>query len=404
MARGTAQPELLRKINRSKLLSILESGELISRAELARRSGLSRATVSSIIDDLLNLGLLQEKKLGNSDSGRPPILLAFVPTAWFAIGAEMTESEWVLVLVDLQAQVVRQTSVSFSSPTPEEVLAALDDGFDKIRDKFPGRILPALGLGLPGLVDDKTGVIESAADLGWFEVPFRDMAQHRLKTKVYVINRHKAAGLVEAQYGSGVNADNLVYVGIGTGVAAAIFMEGTLVRGANSSAGELGHVTVEPNGHLCPCGNRGCLQQYVSGPALAARARELIKEGNESMLEICTKGNLQMITGGLVCEAAAMGDKLSMRLIEEAAKYLGIAISNVVNMLNPNKIVLGGPIGRKAGDLLLKPLRDELKRRSMSHPYSVLEVTTATMGEAAAALGAAGLVLNNKLELMTASN
>ncbi|NMB26043.1 MAG: ROK family protein [Firmicutes bacterium] len=400
MLREAAQPELVRQINSATLLSLIEAKSTVSRAELARLSGLSRATVSNIVETFLELDLVHEKGIGDSRGGRPPVLLAFNPYAWYAVGAELVDSDWMLVLVDLRGQVRKSLSVAINTNRPEDAVGAFVDGYYRILDGFSKPVLPGVGLGVPGLVDGKIGVIRSAADLGWVDVPVRKLLEAKLGVSVYVINRHKAAGLVEVSYGGGVGSRNLVYIGIGTGVAAALFFEGQMLQGANSSAGELGHVTVEPNGRPCPCGNHGCLQQYVSGPAMAARARELIRSGNRSILEEMNTGNLQLISGKSVCEAAEAGDSLSLRVIQEAAEYLGIAIANLVNVLNPDTVVLGGPIGANSGALLLKPLERTLRKRSMSHPLRALNLIHSTMGNEAGARGAAALVLARKSELI----
>jgi predicted NBD/HSP70 family sugar kinase len=402
MSHETAQPELVRRINSATILSLIEANSMISRAELARLSGLSRATVSNIVETLLRLDLVREEGMGNSRGGRPPVLLAFNPSAWYAVGAELVESEWVFVLVDLRGQVQKRSAISIYGNQPEDALKALVRGYYRLLDGFPGNILPGLGLGVPGLVDDRTGTIKSAADLGWVDVPFQQLVERELPLAVYIINRHKAAGLVEAHYGEGIDSHNLFYVGIGTGVAAAIFLEGDMLQGANSSAGELGHVTVEPNGRACPCGNHGCLQQYVSGPAMATRARELIRSGNRSMLEEVTMGNLQLISGKLVCDTAARGDSLALTVTREAAGYLGIALANVINVMNPDTIVLGGPVGRNSGELFLGPLQEVLRKRTMSHPLGAVRITGSTMGDDAGARGAAALVLAGKVDLIFA--
>ncbi|NMB46693.1 MAG: ROK family transcriptional regulator [Firmicutes bacterium] len=403
MAHETAQPELLRRINTSTILSLIEANSMISRAELARRSGLSRATVSNIVENLLASGLVKEEGIGDSQGGRPPVLLAFNPSAWYTIGAELVDLEWMFVLVDLRGEIQKRAAIAITGHQPEDALNTLIRGYYHILDNFSGPILPGIGLGVPGLVDDKTGVIKSAADLGWVDIPFQELVEKELPVSVYIINRHKAAGLVEARYGEGISSSNLFYVGIGSGVAAAIFLEGNMLQGANSSAGELGHVTVEPNGRPCPCGNYGCLQQYVSGPAMATRARELIRSGNRSMLEEITDGNLQLISGKLVCDTATHGDSLALKVIREAAGYLGIALANIINIINPDTIVLGGPIGRNSGELFLGPLQEVLRKRTMSHPLAAVRIASSTMGGDAGARGAAALVLAEKVDLILAA-
>jgi glucokinase-like ROK family protein len=267
-----------------------------------------------------------------------------------------------------------------------------------MRKKCPGKLLPAVGIGVPGLVDKHTGVIKQAEDLGWRDVPIAERIMAELQFPAYVINRHRAAGLAEARYGAGVGVRELVYIGIGTGISSALFIQGVLVDGANSSFGELGHVTVDPNGPPCTCGNYGCLQSYASGNALVKEARRLLQEGGNSRIGQ-TSESLAALSGEAICEAAKEGDELALACVRHAARYLGIVIANQINYLNPDTVVLGGPIGQCA-EPLLDLIRTEVKNRALAYPLSAVRILSSTLGRNAGAIGAARLVLDQKLSLI----
>ena len=268
------QPELLKEINRARALEILLEERVISRPQLAKRTGLSRATIAILIDELLQAGLVQERGLGDSGGGRPPVLIEFNPHAALALGARLRDHRWGIVLTDLDATVVRHVEMPLSDLAPAAVIAALQEGVAQITEGIDRtRLLPAIGLGTPGLVDMAAGVVKTAVDVGWVDVPIRAMAEEALGMGVYVADRPRVGALAELWCGSEKNVQNLLYISIGTGIAVGVVIQGQLYLGTNSSAGELGHVTVVPDGPLCACGNRGCLQALASGPAIANRAR-----------------------------------------------------------------------------------------------------------------------------------
>ena len=181
--------------------------------------------------------------------------------------------------------------------------------------------------------------------------------------------------------------------------AAGIVEKGELYIGSNSSAGELGHMTILPEGPLCRCGNRGCLQQLVSGPAIVNLTREQLRRDGTSLLNLMLANSPERLTAQMVFQAAEQGDGLATSIINDAATYLGIAIANLINLLNPDRIVLGGPVGQ-AGGVMLKPIREEVQRRAMVYPLSVATITTSTLGSDAGAIGASVLVLQRTCDLL----
>jgi glucokinase-like ROK family protein len=398
------QPEILKEINRAHVLDILLEARVISRPELAKRTGLSRATIAILTDELLDLGIVRARGLGDSGGGRPPVILEFNPDAALALGASLRNHHWDLVLTSLDGRVVRRSTVLVQDLTPESAIAALHAGVKQITAEVNrARLLPAIGLGTPGLVDMHAGIVKTAVDVGWFDVPIQAMAEAMLGIPVYVANRSKVGALAELWSGRTRKVQNLIYISIGTGIAAGIVIQGQLYMGANSSAGELGHVTVVPDGPLCGCGNRGCLQALASGPAIANHARERLRATSNSLLLALVDGHPERITAETVFMAAERGDRLAMDVVANTATILGIAFANLINLFNPEQIILGGPVGQ-GSQVLLEPLRAEVQRRAMAYPLSVVQIEASTLGNDADAIGAAVLVLQQASEILFAQD
>ncbi len=364
------QPELMKDMNRARTLEILLQARVISRPQLAKDTGLSRATIAILIDELLALGLVRELGLGDSGGGRPPVMIEFNPDAAFALGARFRDNRWGIVLTNLDARVIRRLDAPLADLSPDAAIAALQTGVAEVtRAVDRARLLPAIGLGTPGLVDMQAGLVKTAVDVDWFDVPIGAMAEAALGMPVYVANRSKVGALAEWWSGREQNLKNLIYISIGTGISAGVVIQGHLYTGANSSAGELGHVTIVPDGPLCGCGNRGCLQALASGPAIADRAREQLRLNPNSLLIELVEGHPERILPETVFAAAEAGDALAQEVVHTTAVYLGIAIANLVNLFNPELIVLGGPVGQR-GQILLDTVQAEAQRRAMAYPLS----------------------------------
>lgn len=396
------QPELLKEINRSRAFEILKNTRILSRPELAQQTGLSRATIALLMEDLLHAGVAKHVGLGGSTGGRPPALLEFNPDAAYALGAAMRDHLWRITITNLDASVLHRLDVPILNHTPEAAVNALQEGINSILGEVDRRrVLPALGLGTPGLVDIHTGVIKSAVDIGWFEVPLQAMAEAQLGMKTFVANRSKVGALAEYWHRGKPNLHNLIYISLGTGVAAGIVHDGQLFIGANSTAGELGHVTILPDGPLCPCGNRGCLQQLISEPAIADRAHTRLRQGGDTLLWAMVGSYPERVSAEMVFQAAEQGDVLAHEIIQEIAGYLGIGIATLVQLFNPELIVLGGQIGQNS-QVLLPFLLEEVRKRTIPHLLAAAQIVTSTLGPDASAIGAAVLVLQHASELIFA--
>lgn len=391
-----------RDASRSRVFQALFADRTVSRPELAQQTGLSRATITMIVDDLQREGLVDEVGAGSSSGGRPPMLLRLRESAAYAIGASLYDYEWLIVATDLAARVVDRERVTISADNADAALANLAQGIGRLRSRLdPGKLLPAVGLGPPGLVDMHSGVITSAIDLGWRNVPISRRIQQETGLPAIAANRSKVSAL--AVFWHMRETPNLIYVSLGTGVATGIINEGRLLVGTNSSAGELGHVTVIPDGPLCECGNRGCLQQLVSERAIANAARQALREAPTGVLMERARNHPELLTAFDVLRAAEDGDAVAVSVVEQAAEHLAVAVANLVNLLNPQIVVLGGPLA-DASPLLVARVEAGTRRRAMAYPLSVVRVHRNTLGPETGAIGASVLVLQRAHQLVFQRN
>lgn len=248
-----------------------------------------------------------------------------------------------------------------------------------------------LGIGLPGVIDNIKGIAITLPNLkGWRDIPVAEMLSGLLGLPVYCENDARMAAWGEKLLGAGQNHSDIICVTIGTGVGSGIFLGGRLWRGHLGSAGEIGHLTIHKDGLMCSCGNRGCLELYASGGGIARRAKLSISSSTSSLILQYAGGNIEQVSSFNVLEAARAGDQTALRLIIETAEILGLGLANVANILNPQLIILGGGVSEGWGDLLLEPLREEVKRRAMSLNKQVV-IQQAQLGEQAGVIGAATL-------------
>ncbi|MCE1196484.1 ROK family transcriptional regulator [bacterium] len=383
----------------AEVLSAVENRAGESRASIARLLGLSRTTSSKIVSQLIDLKLLVEKNLLREGRGRPGMLLDLDTSTWRAIGAEYHSGRWTFVETDLKGNILRTSSLKVArGADPDTFLDGLAKGLGEFSANATGELLPTFGVGAPGLVDCDRGVILRADDLGWKNVRVAEFVKKKLGAKVLLINRNRGAGLAEARFGAGRGVHQMVYIGIGTGISAAFMIDGKLVHGSLYSAGEIGHIAMDTQGPVCGCGKRGCLHVYASGWAIARRAAALMEQGRESSLAAGGKRS-EPLTGEEVCVAAAAGDGLALECVQDAAAKLGLAVANIITTFNPDKVVIGGPIGLINGPLL-DTLRAEAERWTMPHAFQAAKIERGALGESVGAIGGACLVLDRKLSLV----
>jgi glucokinase len=254
--------------------------------------------------------------------------------------------------------------------------------------------LTAIGVGAPGLSNPDTGILFTSPHLpGWENVPLRDIIAKELGKKAFLINDANAAALGELYFGAGKGARNFIYITVSTGIGGGIIIDGKIYTGSTGTAGEVGHMVIDDEGLQCNCGNRGCWETLASGTALAREARQKIKEGATTSILEYANGNIEKINAEAIHEAAKAGDKLAGELIAQSAYYLGIGLANLINIFNPEVIVIGGGLSN-IGDMLLKPAFVEAGRRAFKQSYQAVRFARAELGRNSGVLGAAAYALD----------
>lgn len=255
--------------------------------------------------------------------------------------------------------------------------------------------IKGIGFGFPGQVDCERGIVKLAPNIpGWVNVPIASIIEEEFGLKTKIDNDVKCATLAEFYFGAGRGCQNLICITVGTGIGSGLIINGKLVRGANNAAGEIGHIKLQMNnGPICGCGDTGCMEAFASGPAIVSIATEYISGGKSTKYKELANPD---ITPYIVAEAAKQGDRVAKRIYETMGEYIGIGLSSVVNLLNPEKIVVGGGVA-DCGELLLEPIRRTIKERAMPIQAESIEVVSAELGNTAGVIGASLLICEENL-------
>lgn len=267
----------------------------------------------------------------------------------------------------------------------EEAISDVTFSFGGSRDDIAG-----IGIGSPGPLDRETGTVINTPNLGWRNFPLRDLVANATGLPATLDNDANCAAFGEWWMGAGRNTNTLVGVTLGTGIGGGIVLGGKIFHGCSDVAGEIGHMTIESNGRRCKCGNYGCLEAYASGPAIAVRASEGIETGAETILPDLVGGRVEDITAATVYEAAIRGDAYATAMMRETAWYLGAGIANIINILNPEMVVIAGSVTH-AGDTLFVPLREEVRRRAFKAAEERCQIVPGALPGTAGVVGAAAV-------------
>lgn len=278
--------------------------------------------------------------------------------------------------------------------TPESVLTAIGDTIAAAL-AMGGSQVEGIGLGIPGLIDARTGTSLFSPNFGWRGVPVVEPIAQRFGLPVFMDNDVRCATVAEARFGAGRGAKNLICITVGTGIGSGIMVDGRMLLGASGATGEIGHMTVEPDGPRCRCGNRGCVEALAAAPAIVRRAREVMAraaaQGQATLLAQRTCGDSDAVDAALVARVAQAGDRLAREVITDAARFLGIAIANVANLINPSLVVLGGGVSL-AGPLWFETVEQTVRTRAMPVQGADARIVLAQLGTDAGVVGAAALV------------
>ncbi|HJZ47218.1 MAG TPA: ROK family transcriptional regulator [Roseiflexaceae bacterium] len=382
--------------NSRLVLQTIYDGGQMSRADLARLTHLTRTTVSEVVSELIEQGLVEEVGHGPSSIGRTPTLLSVADDSRHVIAVNITNTELQGAIVTLRGVIRHRAQLPLLGQDGNAVLVQL---FSFIDGLVKATTQPLLGIGIstPGLIDTTSGIVRRAVNFGWQDLLLRNIVQSHYNVPIYVANDSHMIALAEYMFGQNQSSANLVVIKVGQGIGAGIILNGQLFSGDDFGAGEIGHVVVVEDGPLCKCGNYGCLESVASIPWIVRRAQEIAEVVTTSPLsEYAAEG--RAIDLDAVVQAFAAGDPAVRRLIEEVGRHLGIAVANLVGILNVRRVVITGrvaPFGQVLGDAI----RQELGRRVLPALAEATEIDVLAPGPDTVLLGTSALLLTNELGL-----
>jgi predicted NBD/HSP70 family sugar kinase len=377
----------LRRRNRSVLLSKVFLDGPLSRQDLAVSTGLSQAAVSNVVGDLIEDGLLTEAGTVDSDGGRPRVMLRVAPRFALVVGVDVGETRVRVELFDLAMTVLAAADypIDPSRPDPDIIVKHILAGLNAVVETAqasPSEIL-GVGIGVSGVVEQGRQAVVHAQTLGWDAVELERLLRAGTDLPLHVDNGAKTHGQAEMWFGAGRGTRHAVFALVGSGVGAAVVTGGVTYRGASSSAGEWGHTTLIYGGRACRCGARGCLEAYVGAGAIVERYREA-----RGHVPVPGAGEeAQLAT--LIADAAS--SPVARRVLDETASYLGAGVGSLINLFNPERIVLGGWAGVALGAELLPAIRQAAAAHSLRQPFQQASIELCKLGVDAVALGAATL-------------
>lgn len=357
--------------------------------EIARRIDLTRAAVTTIVNDLLATGAVREAERLNVHSGRPPVVLEINPERGHVVGVDFGATHLNVLVADVSARILEEVGLEINiQDGPEACLAEADRQVRKAvaAAGLELKDILAIGLGVPGPIVSEAGMVVSPPLMpGWDRYPIRDTLEKKWGCPVSVNNDAELGAFGEWAFGAGRGEGNLAFIKVGTGIGAGLLLEGQIYRGVTGSAGEIGHLTMDENGPMCTCGNQGCLEAIAGGRAIAEQAKEAAHKGTRTQLSKIVP--IENITARDVAAAARKGDLVSQQILARAGAHIGIAIAGLVNLFNPGMIIIGGGVAQ-TGDILLEPMRQAVERRSLPAATRVVRITTAMLGQRSSSMGA----------------
>ena len=391
---------LMNMTNQRVILKLIKRHGVISRSEMANITGLTPPSIKRIVDELIDIDLVEDIGVGSSSGGRPSLLVKFKNENNYIIGIDLGATYIRGCLVDLNAKFISEVQV------PTEI----ENGYDSIIEKViqliqklssrkgEGSKIWGVGIGVAGLVNNKTEILESSPDFGWYHTNLRKELKNKIDLPFYYDNSTRLMALSELSFNNKKNISNFAVINVGYGIASGLVIDGRLVYGESGFAGELGHICVEPNSKVkCKCGMYGCLEALASGNRIASIAKKELENYDSAILKKLCRNNPNEITAEIVGIAAKQGDILSIKIYTDIAEYLCRGIGIIANLLNPEAIYIGGGISLN-GDFFF-----DLVKKNMSNfllaPNSNLKILPSSFGEQATSIGAVALILKKVMNL-----
>jgi predicted NBD/HSP70 family sugar kinase len=393
--RRTGDLKLIQELNRSIILDTIRKEGPISRSEIAKKIKISPTTVTSAINDLINEGLVTEGGTGVSNGGRKPIMVRFSPNNKFIIGVAINNYSVTICEMNLEAKIKNKKKYSLDSLVGEEVIQQIFysisdfligyDGFDNCI---------GISIIIPGIVNAAKGEVVYNSKLQLKNVPLKEMVQTQFGLTTWLDNDVNAIALAEKYFGDYADDNYIIYVKVGDGVGAGIILEGKIFRGGNGGAGEFGHTSIDKDGIPCDCGNTGCLENYVSWPAVYSRILSSVARGKPTVMNELVDGNVMKLSPSTYIEALHLNDELAIEIMEEMASYLAVGVVNLVNLYNPEQILIGGDLIQD-NNRLVERVKQIVSEKAIGTLLEGLTLQTASFGEDYELMGSAAILLQD---------
>jgi N-acetylglucosamine repressor len=385
--------ETMKRNNQLTILRTIRALGPVSRVRLQNATTLSWGTITSSIKELLEKGIVKEIGSVNTGVGRRPVELDMNTSEHFVVGTRLGSSYIRAILLDMKGNITAEHK-DFVNPqsSKETILAQMLESVDTILGKARIKLEKVAGIGVaaPGAIDVNSGVcLYAPHHPNWKNVHLKQSFEQRFGKPCFVDHVNNCTALGQMLFGLGKGIDNFLCVLLGTGISAGIMINGEVYRGVNCAAGEFGHICIDPDGPDCACGSRGCLEVYATGPALAKTGREIAKKNPASKMRALTAGKLESISAETIFQAATEGDPEAVKIFEDMGFYLGIGISNLINLFNPERVILCGRVSQ-AHRFFLPSLEKTVEERAWHISNREIKVCSTFNTPV---LGAAGNVL-----------
>lgn len=397
----TADQAFLRETNLALVVRLIHNQSPLSRAQLAGITGLNKSTVSSLVDELIERGLVYETGSNTGGTGRPATLLEINPNAGHVIGVELGVDFVSVAVTDILGNIVwrRREDANPSDDQKKMINQTLQIVKDAIAiGKRKNYKFLGLGLSTPGTVDIHKGVLIFAPNLHWHDVPFVQIFSEQTKLKVFVENDANAAAIGEHLFGTARHTNDFLFVFAGVGIGGGLFLDGKLYRGKNGYAGEIGHspIMAEPSQNVCHCGNRGCWETYANQYSIIQRVQARLEVKRSSIIPKLMAEQNAPLSISLIKQAADAGDREAIDSFYEAGHAMGQGLAGLINIFNPEKIVIGGPLS-VAGEYMLPAIKQTVSQHSMPGIKPQAEIGLSPFGPDASLIGAVAIVVDNIL-------
>jgi glucokinase-like ROK family protein len=400
-------PDVSGKLEQKELaiLHLIHSGVNNSRLDLARQAGLSPASITAIVQRLMMKGLVVESEPTRSHLGRRPVPLEIRKDAAHLVGVDLGSFYLRIVITDINGNILDKFRTRTEMRQGRQ--RVLERTFQSIHQVIEHSTvsptaIKGIGIAHSGVIDSDAGLVLSYPRPGqmaeWKNVPLREIFHKEFQIPCLLEDTVRTATIAEKCFGLGRDLNDFLYIDVGMGIGAGIFLDGKLYRGAGGRAGEFGHITVDENGPLCSCGNNGCLETVASCAAIIQAVRTAIEQGIDSKIRDLAAGDLDKISIELIAQAAMENDSLAFRVLQKAASYIAIGLADLVNLLNPRVMIFGGALFRSVPKLLEDPLRRIIKQRSLEKSANEVQLKVSPLGSEAGALGASRLIAERLLD------